>query len=214
MISAQIVYRPETEEPEGLRSRKKVKTRLAIEDAALTLFDERGYETTTVEEIAERAEVSTTTFFRYFPTKAEVLLSDHGQQLPALHRAILERPRAEDDLIAVRRAVAQEWVAAIDPDRTARKAKIVAVSDVLQGMSYHRGHHWLETVSSALAQRRGLDAPDDRCMVAARVVLGVLASGVEGWIAGGCLGDLAVAVDHRFEVMTGLCSDWSKRKRT
>src|SRR6516164_8846769 len=139
MISAQIVYRPETEEPEGLRSRKKVKTRLAIEDAALALFDEQGYEATTVEEIAERAEVSTTTFFRYFPSKAEVLLSDHGEQLPALHTAIVGRPRIEDDLTAVRRAVQQEWVAAIDPDRTARKARIVESSDLLQGMSYHRG---------------------------------------------------------------------------
>src|SRR5262245_53320757 len=97
MIPAEVVFRPvpsDAREPgpgEGLRSRKKARTRLAIEDAALELFDEQGYDATTVDEIAARADVSTTTFFRYFPTKAEVLLSDHGEQLPALHRAIVER---------------------------------------------------------------------------------------------------------------------------
>ena len=107
VIPAEVVFRSDLEPADGngLRSRKKARTRVAIEDAALELFEERGYEATTVEEIAARAEVSTTTFFRYFPTKAEVLLSDHGEQLPALHRAIVERPSAESDLVAVQRAV-------------------------------------------------------------------------------------------------------------
>jgi AcrR family transcriptional regulator len=213
MIPAQVVFRQEAGRAHGLRSRKKVKTRLAIEDTALALFEEQGYDVTTVEEIADRAEVSTTTFFRYFPTKAEVLLSDHGQQLPALHRAILERPPAESDLVAVRRAVQQEWVAAIDPARTARKARMVATSPVLRGLSYERGLRWLGSITDALAQRRGLDSPDARCSLAARVVLSVLASAVEGWMAGGCLGDLAEAVEHAFDLMTELGGEWSKRER-
>jgi AcrR family transcriptional regulator len=210
VIPAQVVFRKEPEQPDGLRSRKKIKTRLAIEDSALALFEKQGYEATTVEQIAARAEVSTTTFFRYFPSKAEVVLSEHGEQLPALHRAILERPRTESDLLAVRRAVQQEWVAAIDPDRTARKARTVATSPVLQGLSYERGVRWLETVTDALARRRGLDAPDERCLVAARVLLGVLASAVEGWIAGGCVGVLAQAVEQSFDLMTELCGEWSQ----
>jgi AcrR family transcriptional regulator len=214
MISPQLVFRQDSDRPEGLRSRKKARTRLAIEDSALALFEERGYDATTVEDIAERAEVSTTTFFRYFPSKAEVLLSDHGEQLPALHEAIIGRPAGEDDLTAVQRAVQQEWVAAIDPDRTARKARIVDSSDLLQGMSFHRGHGWFVTVSDALAERRGLKGPDDGSNVAARVTLGVLGFAVEGWIAGGCVADLGESVDHGFNVMKGLCSQWSKRRRT
>jgi AcrR family transcriptional regulator len=209
MISAQVAFRQDGQQPDGLRSRKKIKTRLAIEDAALALFEEKGYEATTVEEIAESAEVSTTTFFRYFPTKAEVLLSDHGEHLPALHQAIVDRPESEDDLTAVRGAVLQEWVSAIDPDRTARKARIVEGSDLLQEMSYQRGHRWLVTVSGALAQRRALREADDACLVAARVALGVLASAVEGWIAGSCVGDLGESVDHSFQVMSDLCSQWT-----
>src|SRR5439155_13242134 len=60
----------------GLRERKKAKTRAAIREHALRLFLEQGYAETTVEQIAEAAEVSPSTFFRYFPTKEEAVLAD------------------------------------------------------------------------------------------------------------------------------------------
>jgi AcrR family transcriptional regulator len=214
MISAQVAFRQEPEQAVGLRSRKKIKTGLAIEDAALALFDEQGYDATTVEQIAERAEVSTTTFFRYFPSKADVVLSDYSKHLPVLRQAIVERPPAESPLAAVRGALQTGWVEAIDAQRTARKARTVATSPMLRGLSYERGLGWLATFKEAIAQRRGLDAPDERCAVAAMAILGVLGAAVDGWIEGGCRGDLGQAIERNFDVMTELCGDWSKREGT
>lgn len=60
----------------GLRERKKARTRALIQELALRLFRERGYEATTVEQIAEAAEVSATTVYRYFPTKPDLVIYD------------------------------------------------------------------------------------------------------------------------------------------
>ncbi|HEX4703601.1 MAG TPA: TetR family transcriptional regulator, partial [Pseudonocardiaceae bacterium] len=60
----------------GLRERKKAKTRAAIRQHAMRLFQEQGFADTTVDQIADAAEVSPSTFFRYFPTKEDVVLAD------------------------------------------------------------------------------------------------------------------------------------------
>ena len=58
----------------GLRERKKLQTRQAIHQAALQLIDEQGLEATTIDQICAAADVSTRTFFNYFPSKAAAIL--------------------------------------------------------------------------------------------------------------------------------------------
>jgi AcrR family transcriptional regulator len=164
-------------------------------------------------QIAERAEIAPATFFLYFRGKADVVLSEHGARVPALIQAIIARPAHESDLTAVRWALLQTWAAHTDPQRTARTARAVASSAVLQGMSYKIGGTWLEAISEAFARRRELDEPSEQCVLSAHAVLGVLANAVEGWIANGCREDLKTAIERNFASMAELSSDWAAPKR-
>ena len=98
----------------GLRERKKAKTRAAIQEHALRLFREQGYEATTVEQIAEAAEVSPSTFFRYFPTKEDVVAYDAWD--PLVLEAWRARSRDLGPIAAIRSAMADVF-GAMTPDQ-------------------------------------------------------------------------------------------------
>lgn len=79
----------------GLRARKKQATSTALQRSAIDLFLERGYDETTVQDITDAAGVSQRTFFRYYPTKDAVLLTEHARREEDLSRFLAERPTDE-----------------------------------------------------------------------------------------------------------------------
>jgi len=79
----------------GTRERKAQETRQVIADAALRLFEEHGYEQTSMELIAETAGVGTSTLYRYYPTKDSTLIDSPGFQVGAFARFLAERPPSE-----------------------------------------------------------------------------------------------------------------------
>src|SRR5512146_3192630 len=84
------------------RERKKLETRQALEQAALRLFGAQGYEQTTVEEIAEAADVAVRTFFRYFSSKQDVLFGDVvTDRVSRLRTELAARPAAESAVEAI-----------------------------------------------------------------------------------------------------------------
>ncbi|MFD0852399.1 TetR family transcriptional regulator, partial [Actinomadura adrarensis] len=83
-----------------LRERKKLRTRRAIQEHALRLFTERGYGATTVEQICAAAEISPSTFFRYFPTKEDVVIDDEYD--PILMEVFRKQPPELSPLEALR----------------------------------------------------------------------------------------------------------------
>ncbi|WP_344957097.1 TetR family transcriptional regulator [Actinomadura miaoliensis] len=90
----------------GLRERKKERTRRAIASAALRLFAERGYEETTIADIAAAAEVSPRTFFGYFPSKEDVVFAEIDDRLAEVRERLARRVPDETPLETVRRAAA------------------------------------------------------------------------------------------------------------
>lgn len=94
-------------QPAGLRERKKEKTRQALASAAMRLFAERGYEATTVADIAAAAEVSTRTFFAYFPTKEDVFFAGTQDRLDLVRQVFAAHARTLPPLGAMRATLDQ-----------------------------------------------------------------------------------------------------------
>ena len=86
----------------GLRERKKRATRTAIHDAAMSLFADQGFAGTTIDEIAERADVSRATVFSYFPAKEDIVFGDAPAAIDMLASALRDRPSGTDVISCVR----------------------------------------------------------------------------------------------------------------
>jgi AcrR family transcriptional regulator len=100
--------------PEGLRERKKQRTREQIIEAAMGLFAERGYHATTIADIATAADVAPRTFFSYFPSKEAVVFYNVERDLDALASTLRDRPAGESTFDALRRwidAMYDQWMA-------------------------------------------------------------------------------------------------------
>jgi AcrR family transcriptional regulator len=92
----------------GLRERKKQRTREAIVDAALRLFEERGFDQTTIADIAEAADIAPRTFFGYFPSKEDVVFADFPTHFEGLAARLRDRPGDETAIEAMR-----AWIAGL-----------------------------------------------------------------------------------------------------
>jgi AcrR family transcriptional regulator len=160
--------------PRGLRERKKIKTRQAIRREAFRLIDENGYAATTVEQIAEAAEVSPSTFFRYFPSKESVLLADDMD--PAILDALLAQPPDLSPSQAVRRAY-ETAMANMSKDQRefedTRQRLMFSIPELKAAM-YDEYHRTVTTFAEAMARRTGRDAGDFELRVFAGALTGAM----------------------------------------
>src|SRR5689334_8868896 len=108
----------------GLRERKKRRTRETIVAVATRLFVAQGYDATTTAQIADAAEVSSSTFFKYFPTKADVVFSLFDAVIESADRRVLGRPAGEQAAGAV-----VAWIGEDLPDVEAPYVELLAESD-------------------------------------------------------------------------------------
>jgi AcrR family transcriptional regulator len=155
--------------PVGLREQKKARTRALIREHALRLFGEQGFRSTTVERISAAAEVSAGTFFRYFPSKDDIITDDGLDAL--VIESFREQPPGLPPVAAIRAAVAST----LDALPLAEQARLCSSARI--GMALpHMGEftRTIEAVSEEVAQRAGRDHGDFTDRILAGAVIGAI----------------------------------------
>jgi AcrR family transcriptional regulator len=193
---------PLTDRPQlGLRERKKIKTRTAIREATYALIKEQGYDATTIEQIAERAEVSPSTVFRYFPTKEDIVLTDEYD--PVLLDELRRRPADEPWMESLRYVMKLAIAAATDEEPEAvrlRSHLLVQVpavrSRMLESMSVTG-----RMLGEAIAERTGRARDSFEVRVFTMSLIGALAEVSLYWAENGFEDDLNDLVDRALDVV-------------
>jgi AcrR family transcriptional regulator len=168
-------------QPSGLRERKKARTRATIRAEALRLFREQGYHATTVEQIAAAAEVSPSTFFRYFPTKEDVVLQDDME--PLLAEAIEHQP-PELGVVAAVRASLRTVISNLDKeqwDRIRQQAELSMTTPEVRARAMDDFARTLGVMAEVVARRTGLSPDDLRVRTAAGAIFGAILSATAPW---------------------------------
>ncbi|MFD3706340.1 TetR family transcriptional regulator [Nocardia sp. NPDC058658] len=156
----------------SLRERKKERTRKTIRVEAFRLFREQGYAETTVEQIAAAAEVSPSTFFRYFPSKEQLVLTDDLD--PAMDAALRAQPRGQHPIAAFRNAMSAVF-AEMDPEEFAferqRQGLLFGVPELRSaiGQEYHRS---IGFAAELMADYLGRSPEDFEVRVTAGAMIG------------------------------------------
>jgi AcrR family transcriptional regulator len=159
--------------PCGLRERKKARTRAAIREQALRLFREQGYTQTTVEQIAEAAEVSPSTFFRYFPAKEDVVLQDDFDPI-AVEKFEAQPPGLAP--VAALRAAIREALAEAPAEQVAQWQELTRLSLAVPELRARVLDEFTRSVSMAaelIAKRQGRDPADFAVRTLAGAVVGI-----------------------------------------
>ena len=186
----------------GLRERKKAKTRSVIQSHALRLFRDQGYDATTVQQIIEEAEVSESTFFRYFPTKADVVLFDDLD--PLIVGTFRMQPQELSPLQALRgafRGAFDQLSTQEVTDQMDRMQLSISVPELRSAIldQFAGAMHLLVEV---LAERTGRKPDDVNVRTLAGAVVGV-AIGVMFAVADDPTSDIATLLDESMACLDG-----------
>jgi len=174
----------------GLRERKKLKTKAAIQEAAIELFLRQGFDETTVEQIAAAAEISPSTFFNYFPTKEDVVFQDELD--PLILAAFDSQPAGTNPIRAIRNAMKSVFEE-ITPEQDRLVRERIALMSSTQSLRAAMLAQFAELVDqlAALVASRTGGSPDDFAVRNfAGALLGVMMSAF-----------LAVAADPKQDMM-------------
>jgi AcrR family transcriptional regulator len=168
----------------GLRERKKARTRASLREHALRLFRENGYQHTTVEQIAAAAEVSPSTFFRYFPTKEDLVLQDDMDT--RMFAALEQQPPELSPIAAVRAATREVFGAYTEADLEVLRetTRLTMTVPEIRARALDEFTRTIQVFADAVAQRAGRPADDLAVRAVAGAIMGVIMAITlpwEGW---------------------------------
>jgi AcrR family transcriptional regulator len=165
----------------GLRERKKARTRASIREHALRLFREQGYSGTTVEQIAQAADVSPSTFFRYFPTKEDVVLQDDFDLLAI--GAFESQPPGLSPVAAFRAASAAAFAELSEEDlaRFQETSALAFSVPEIRARAIDELARTIGVIAEATARRSGRDRSDFAVRNLAGAIVGVIMAATLPW---------------------------------
>ena len=200
--------------PLGLRELKKQRTYEELRRVALALFAARGFDHVTIEDICAEAEVSKTTFYRYFDSKEDVLLGSAHEKLDEMAAALTQRPASESAIVAVRNAFL-EVAAEYQSQREQRLAvnQIVRTTPSLAARNLEQQTAWENLLREFFADRDGVTTPDLAHHVRAAKVVAALRTAMEYWLANGADTELPSIVDDALRVPAAVPARRGSRTR-
>ncbi|GIH10141.1 TetR family transcriptional regulator [Rhizocola hellebori] len=166
-----------------MRERKKAKTRRTIQDHALRLFAEQGYDATTVDQIAEAAEISPSTFFRYFATKEDVVIEDEYD--PLLIELFLGQPASLGPVAAMREAMRTAFaqIYPTEQGQLLQRTKLQLEVPAIRARALSNQFGMANVVAEAAARRYRRDIGDYEVQVFAGAYVGALIPAITRWAA-------------------------------
>lgn len=169
----------------------------------LRLFDARGFEATTVEEIAATADVAPRTFFRYFPTKVDLLFADHEDQVALLRDALAERA-PEASIVRAVRSVSLAYLDQIlaEPSLYLTRSRLEYASPAAQARSRFLDAEFEDVIADAVAVTRGTDpASDVHARLVARATWGAVRAARDVWVASNGERDPRPLAEEAFDLL-------------
>ncbi len=157
----------------GRRERKKAATRQAIADAALELFLERGYDTVSIRDIAEAADVSTTTLFKHFTGKEALVFDRDTERETELLSVVRDRGSGEGVLDALRRHAIDTSIELAGHPQAAPFTELVETTPALRDYSERMWTRHTASLGTAIAEELGREPDDLACHALARFVLDI-----------------------------------------
>jgi AcrR family transcriptional regulator len=187
----------------GLRQRKRQQTRERLTRVAMTLFLDRGFEATTLDDIAAAADISRRSFFHYFASKEDVVFAWQEESTAALIEAVAARPASESMLTAAENAISA-MVRQFKPGEAVAMAQLKRDNPALQARDQVKYEKLERALAEALGKRTGQGTDKLRARLVAMIATGAMRIGGELWATEGACENPEVLAKRTFTAIRAI----------